>query len=269
MVSMVKNALIGHTGFVGGNLLDQYGTFFTNHFNSKNSEEIRDQSFDYIFCAGVSSLRWKANKDPEADWIAIKNLIEHLKSVTAKQFILISTADVYPEITKVDEDSAISDDNANYYGLHRYKLELFIQEHFSNTHIIRLPLLFGKGLKKNLIYDFIHNNCVEMIHQGMVAQYYDLHNLRSDIKRVIDYNIPAININSEPISVKELVDEVFHNNFTNNIDTPPRIYDYYSKYGKLWGRSGSPYLYGKEEVFAQLKRFIADCQHNPAFDKKI
>lgn len=257
----MKNALIGYSGFVGSNILDQYGNFFTDIFNSKNSEEIRKQSFDTVVCSGISSLRWKANQEPKADWEAIQILINTLKTVKANRFILISTADVYPEISGVDEDTPVSEDNPNYYGLHRYRFELFVKQNFNKTHIIRLPLLFGKGLKKNIIYDFIYNNRVEMIHQGMVAQYYDLHNLRTDIERVIAYDIPVININSTPITVQELVDKVFHNNFTNNIKTPPRIYDYYSKYAPIWGRLNSPYLYGKEEVIAQLTRFIADCKY--------
>ncbi len=264
----MKNALIGHTGFVGTNLLDQYGTFFTELFNSQNSLEMRGKKFNSIFCAGISSLRWKANKDPEADWLAIQKLIDTLKTVSADYFVLISTADVYAEPVGLDEDAPISQESKNYYGLHRYRFELFVQEHFPKTYIFRLPLLFGKGLKKNVIYDFLYNNCIDMIHQGMIAQYYDLHNFRRDIERVIAYNIPVINITSTPLSIQNIVDEVFHNDFTNNLDTPPRVYDYHSKYSALWGRPDSPYLYGKEEVIAQMKRFVADCQNAPNFKDK-
>ena len=50
----MTRCLIGHTGFVGGNLLRQGR--FDALFNSRNIAELAGQSFDEIWCCGVSAL---------------------------------------------------------------------------------------------------------------------------------------------------------------------------------------------------------------------
>lgn len=72
-------ALIGHTGFVGSNLArtGKYDAFF----NSRNSGDIRGCSFSEIVCAGTSAVKWKANRDPEADINAIDSLVQNLRQV--------------------------------------------------------------------------------------------------------------------------------------------------------------------------------------------
>ncbi|MEO6876905.1 MAG: pyridine nucleotide transhydrogenase, partial [Gemmatimonadaceae bacterium] len=58
-------ALIGHTGFVGSNLLRQHG--FEATFNSANIEQIAGRSFDLVVCCGAPAEKWKANAHPERD----------------------------------------------------------------------------------------------------------------------------------------------------------------------------------------------------------
>ena len=47
--SGVNNALIGYTGFVGMNILQQKPFMFL--YNSKNIEEIKGKEFDLIVCS--------------------------------------------------------------------------------------------------------------------------------------------------------------------------------------------------------------------------
>lgn len=70
--------------------------------------------------------------------------------------MLISTIDVYKNPVDVDEDTVIDTDGLQAYGLNRYYLEQWVEEGFPDHLIIRLPGLYGKNLKKNFIYDFIH-----------------------------------------------------------------------------------------------------------------
>jgi hypothetical protein len=62
---MAERALVGYTGFVGSNFMQQHS--FTSLFNSKNINEIADQQFNLLVCAGVSAVKWLANQEPEND----------------------------------------------------------------------------------------------------------------------------------------------------------------------------------------------------------
>ena len=85
----MSKVLIGYTGFVGSNLLEQDN--YDVLINSKNCDELRNKHFDRIVCAGVSAVKWKANKFPEEDLANINKLIDVLSTVTTDKFVLIST----------------------------------------------------------------------------------------------------------------------------------------------------------------------------------
>ena len=150
----MTSCLIGYTGFVGSNLDQQYS--FTDRYNSKNIAEIAGKTYDLCICAGVKAQKWVANQQPEHDLSEIKALINHLKSAKIKQFVLISTIDVYPYPIQVDEDSVIDRNQHHAYGLNRLYLEEWVAKYYEKHLIIRLPGLFGYNIKKNFIYDIMH-----------------------------------------------------------------------------------------------------------------
>ncbi|MBS5316737.1 MAG: NAD(P)-dependent oxidoreductase [Clostridiales bacterium] len=147
------NALIGYTGFVGTNLMDKG---YNHLYNSKNIYQIAGNKYDTIVCAGIRAEKFLANKYPEQDLEAIQQLIDILKQVECKKFVLISTIDIYKNPIGVDETTPIELKNLHPYGRNRYYMEEFVRNHYKDYLIVRLPALFGKGLKKNFIYDMIH-----------------------------------------------------------------------------------------------------------------
>ncbi len=249
----MSRALIGHTGFVGGNLLSQQS--FTDCFNTTNIETIRGNHFESVVCAGVSAAKWIANREPDKDAENIEGLKQQLKTITADKFILISTVDVYPQPIDVDEHSSIVIDECQPYGKHRLELEKFIATEF-DALIVRLPGLFGKGLKKNIIYDFLNNNNIEKINPENVFQFYDLKHLTKDIQFSLDQDINLLNIATEPTSVSEVAKICLGHEFNNKIDGAPVRYDFKSSHAKVFG-GNEGYLYSKEQVLADLKQFIA------------
>ena len=66
-------ALVGHTGFVGSNILQQAS--FDKCYNSKNIEDISGNDFELLVCAGVSSIKWKANKEAKQDFQQIHSMV--------------------------------------------------------------------------------------------------------------------------------------------------------------------------------------------------
>ena len=243
-------ALIGHTGFIGGNLARQWA--FDALFNSSNIDDLRGGDFDEIVCAAPAAEKWKANADPESDSRSIARLEQALSETTARRFVLISTIDVYPRPRDVDERTEIGDEGQPYGG-HRLRLERFIRGRF-DAIILRLPGLFGTGLKKNALFDLLHDNHVERIDGRGIFQFYDVGNLLHDIERCIARGIRLLNVATEPIAVADIARDLFGRELSAGSGEAPR-YDVRTVHAASWDRAGV-YLYGREQVLAQMKRFI-------------
>ncbi len=250
----MNSALIGYTGFVGGNLLQQRP--FDALYNSANILDVAGRHFDEVYFSAAKAEKWRINQDPDSDARHIAELEGILSSFTAKRLILISTVDVYPRPIEVDEETVVDEEGLHPYGLHRLRLERFVTARFEHTHVLRLPGLFGPGIKKNVIYDLLHNNNVDRIHADGEFQYYDLRRLERDVRRAIDARIPLINLATAPVSTRALAREAFGLEFDNRPDgaTPGR-YDMRSVHSAEWGGRGG-YLYDRDEVLADLRDFV-------------
>lgn len=246
-------ALIGYTGFVGSNLSKQ--VHFDYLFNSSNIHELKNYRYDMIISAAPSAVKWKANKEPEADLALISRLIGDLSNVETKYFVHISTIDVYDNPVDVDEYTKIDNFTLHPYGKHRLLLENFVRETFDNHLIIRLPALFGEGIKKNLVYDLLNNNCLEMQDADSEFQFYNLDHLYEDILTAHSHGINTLNITTPPISSKEIALKCFGIYFENKTGNPPAKYNVRSKHEAIFhGANG--YLYNKETVIRELKEFV-------------
>src|SRR5262249_35175102 len=144
-------------------------------------EEIAGQAFDLVVCSGAPAAKWKANRDPEQDRRCLDRLWANLDRVDAAKVVLISTVDVYARPVAVDEDADVDQGHATPYGQHRHKLECRIADRF-DALIVRLPGLFGPGLKKNVIHDFLSGHELHKIDSRAVFQFYPLSRLWSDIE---------------------------------------------------------------------------------------
>ena len=246
-------ALIGYTGFVGNNLLEQ--TTFDEQYNSKNIDSISGKHFDTIICAGAPAVKWYANKFPEEDYASVSKLINNLKNVTCDTFILISTVDVYKEPLNITEQTPIDAAELHTYGKNRLMLEKFVSDHFPKAHILRLPGLFGTGLKKNIIFDFMNNNNIDQIESRNVFQFYNLERLYSDIQITVENNIPTVNVSTEPVSVEEIAKIAFNLDFENHLAAPTVKYDMQSIHASLYGGENG-YFQSKSEVLNSIREFI-------------
>ena len=246
-------ALIGYTGFVGGTLLGQ--RTFDACFNSSNIEQIRGRTFDLIVCAGAPAEKWKANKEPERDLDNMERLTRALLSADAQKVVLISTVDVFLNPVDVDEDSPTPMTSLHAYGRNRRRLEQIVAGRF-DAHIIRLPGLYGHGLKKNVIYDFLHDNEVTKIDSRGVFQFYDVARLWGDIETTMANDLPLVHLPPEPVSVADVVRAAFDIEFTNEVAPTPARYDVHTKHAALFGGSGT-YTQTKTDELAGIAAFVA------------
>lgn len=249
----MKKAIIGHTGFVGSNLISQ--TDFDDFYNSKNIDSIKGKEYDLVVCAGAPAVKWLANKEPIKDQENLQFLRDCLSEISAKMFILISTVDVYPNPINVDEDTIIDEQILQPYGKHRLELEHFVRDNFDSL-IVRLPGLFGKGLKKNIIYDLMNNNIGDWIHKDSVFQFYNLQYLWSDIAIALSHNLKLINFATEPVTVAEVAKEAFNFEFNYTPETKPAYYNMQTKYSNLFTDNNLKYLYQKNQVLQDIKDFV-------------
>lgn len=147
------DALIGYTGFVGGCLRRQHK--FDQFINRSNIDAMAGAQFDTVVCAAAPGSMFEANRDPERDGTHIQRLIDQLGGIGARRFVLISTIAVLAEFRAADEGS-VEYETALAYGRNRRLLEREVANRFPKTLIVRLPALFGPGLKKNFLFDILN-----------------------------------------------------------------------------------------------------------------
>ncbi|HEX8307486.1 MAG TPA: NAD-dependent epimerase/dehydratase family protein [Allosphingosinicella sp.] len=248
-------ALIGYSGFVGGTLLRSGG--FDHLLNSSNVDEMAGRSYDLVVCAGVSAVKWLANKDPDTDKAGIARLTGALASAKAREFILISTIDVYADPESRADEGATIDPSVNHaYGAHRYELEEWVKSHFPLVRIVRLPALFGEGLRKNALYDLLNSNATDSINPAGEFQWYPTRRLSGDIELMRKADLKLVNLFGAPLKMREAIDAFFPDARTGPAREPAPRYDLRTRYAELFGGTGS-YVLHRTLTLGEMARFVA------------
>lgn len=130
-----------------------------------------------------------------------------------------------------------------------------MQARFPRCLVVRLPGLFGEGLKKNAIYDLLHGNETHKIHHRSAFQFYDLEHLWRDIGVALHHGLSLVNFATEPVTIADVAQAAFGMEFKNDPGTPPAGYDMRSRYAECYGgRDG--YLYDRNAVLSDLREFV-------------
>jgi hypothetical protein len=248
----MRLGLIGHTGFVGSNLARQ--ARFDECYNSSTIGDIAGQEFDLLVCAGVRAEKWIANANPEQDRAGIRKLLDALADVRAKQLVLISTVDVFLAPVGVDEDAPVPTEGLHAYGRHRHELEQELAGRFP-TLVARLPGLYGPGIRKNVIHDFLRNHETHKIDSRGVFQFYGLHRLWGDLQAALKAGLGLIHLPTEPVSVAEVARVAFGVEFSNHAVEKPARYDVRTRHAALLGGVG-PYLESREAELEGIRLFV-------------
>jgi dTDP-4-dehydrorhamnose reductase len=251
-VSPVNSALVGCSGFVGGLLQRQQE--FAQLYRSINIASIQGCAFDLVVCAAAPAQKWIANRAPAEDAANIEALISSLKSVAAKRFILISTVDVFAIPDKVDESTPVNEDALHPYGLNRRRLEKFVEEHFEEHLIVRLPGLVGPGLRKNVIFDLLNDNNLYAIDSRGVFQFYPMVNLWHDLQLALTAGLKLVHLTAEPVSVADIASQGFNKPFKQTLASPPAGYDLRSRHAELFGGTGL-YQYSRRESIQAIRAY--------------
>jgi hypothetical protein len=257
----MKTALIGYTGFVGGNLNNQFP--FDERYNTSNIDEIDGGEFETVVSAATKADMWRINKDDETraeDLAEIEGLIAHLKTIQAKHFVLISTVGVFKNAAGADEETPLDPEGMVAYGANRIVLEEFVRNagNFESFLIVRLPGLFGSGLKKNQIYDMLHPveqaEMIQNLHPDSRYQYYNLGRLWGDIQTALKADLTVVNFAVEPITLREVAGSVDFDGFKPREGLNPANWDMHTRYAEVFGGK-NPYMINKATELDEIKTF--------------
>lgn len=250
-----KAALIGATGFVGSYLRSDGG--YTHFYNSTNIDDIRGEQFDRITCAGTSAVKWRANAEPEQDRAGVEKLRAALEQTRAGHFSLVSTVDVFFTPHQVDETTPVTTTGLHSYGLHRFALENFVRSHFPHASILRLPTIYGPGLKKNPLYDLLHRHRTDQIPREAVFQWYPVQRLPQDLQRATE--IPLVHLATEPLPMATFLTRLFPDQPEAGKAGAAAAYDMRTIHAQKFGGAGH-YIADTETVMRDLAAFIKDSR---------
>lgn len=247
-----EDALIGWSGFVGSTLLRQ--RHFGHKCRSTDIQDICGRSFHTVVCAGAPAQKWLANQEPEVDRFKIENLIQHLECVRCERFVLISTVDVFKQPIGVDEQTPIEARGLHPYGANRHRLETFVQHHFANHLVVRLPGLVGPALRKNIVFDLLNNNNLHAVDCRGRFQFYPVVNLWYDIDIALSAGLRLVHLTAEPLSVSEVAVLGFGKPHTQVIEGTVATYDMRTCHASLFGVAGA-YQYSRRETLQAVRAY--------------
>jgi hypothetical protein len=112
--------------------------------------------------------------------------------------------------------------------------------------------MFGPGLKKNLVFDLIHQPEARFAHEASTFQFYDVRDLWGHVLLARDAGLSVVNLATEPVSSAQVARECFGVEYRCD-DRPEVAYDLRTAHApELAGREG-PYLRSADEVLAGIR----------------
>jgi hypothetical protein len=257
-----RTALVGYSGFVGSNLAVAHG--FTDLYNSRNIHDIRGRSYDLVVSAFGRADSHRINADGAEDRAEIDGFTALLATVAAAKLVVISTVCVYPGGTSPDERTPLSTDGLTPYGANRLHMEKALSERF-DALILRLPQLYGVGLKKGIVYDLLNHYRVEYIRPDGLFQYYDLRRLWADTQVALEARLDALNVATPPLASSRVAAECF------GIDIADQVVGGESPFAQMYTRDmrtihadlfGGPagYLMDEAAELSALRSFVREAR---------
>lgn len=226
---MSCDLLVGSTGFVGGNLLAKH-TFAAECHSSDITAQYGTRP-DLCVYAGVPAAMFLANADPEADLAVMRAARENIRQIAPKRLVLISSIAVLADSRGVYEDSPAQDTEAlPAYGKNRLQLERWVREDFPDALIVRLPALYGAGIRKNFLFD-LHTITPAMLRPEKYSELAAKSPLVKSAYTLADNGFYKLNGTADPVALRAF----FAANDFNALaftDTRSR-YQFYNL-GRLW-----------------------------------
>lgn len=257
----MRTALIGYTGFVGSNLAAAHE--FTDLYNTANIRDLRGREYDLVVSAAARADSHRINEHADDDLAEIDEYIDLLSTVAASQLVVISTVCIYPGGTTPDEMTPLSAAGLTPYGANRLHMEQALSAKMP-TLALRLPQLYGTGLKKGIVFDLINNYRVDFIRPDGRFQYYDLRRLWADTQVALGAGLTTLNLATPPLPSWRVAAECFGLDIARQCPASPaspfaEMYtrDMRTTHADLYG--GPPgYLLDEAAELAAIQQFVRE-----------
>jgi len=253
-----RTALIGHSGFIGSNIARQHD--FDDVYNTSNIGDIAGREYGLVVSAAGRADSHRINQVADEDMAELDHYAELLSSVSIGKLVHVSTVCVFDSADRCDEHTVSDSAALTPYGRNRRQLERTLADRFDSLSL-RLPQLFGPGIKKGLVYDLANDYRIEFIRPDGIFQYYDLTRLWSDIEVALGAGLSVLNMATEPVQHQRLAQEVFDIDLSVNgsIEESPFAAMYtrnmITEHADLFGGSGD-YIMSVDDEMDAIRRFV-------------
>jgi len=246
--------LVGSTGLIGSVLREQTG--FDYCFNSQNIEELPSVCpyIDALYLACLPAAKWKVNREPLADLENIINIVSILQRVKARKIVLYSTIDVYLHSPLLVDERYFPRMNGVDYGSNRFLFETLVRPlSGKEVTIIRLPALFHRLIKKNILFDLLNDNNIDKINANSFYQWYDLKDLWEDTQNAPSNRI--VNLFPAPLDTTLLLKECFPE-YLERVSCGDMVrYDYRTIF------SPTGYICDAQSSLSKIKGFVNEIRN--------
>ena len=159
----MKVFILGGKGFVGSAFIRfcKKEGIDCDCIDLDNYDDFRGRGCDLLINAAGNSKKYLANEEPARDFrYSLEALLRSFSDFSFRKYVFISSIDVYPDHQDRRhnrEDTVINIRRLSHYGFHKYLGEKLVGHYLSDWLIIRLGGVLGPGLKKNPVFDLIHD----------------------------------------------------------------------------------------------------------------
>ena len=159
----MKVFILGGKGFIGSAFVRfcEKEKIDYDCIDLNNYEEFRGRDCDILINVAGNSKKYLSNERPVEDFrFSLEALLSSFFDFSFSKYIYLSSIDVYtdhedPACNR--EDSILDIGKISHYGFHKYLGEQMVMHYISDLLIIRLGGVLGPGLKKNPVFDLIHD----------------------------------------------------------------------------------------------------------------
>src|SRR5439155_6181479 len=158
--------VVGGTGFVGSAYVRLFTRLGLEHrvVTRTTWEELSGTHCDILVNANGNARKFLADEQLLFDFEqSVRSVAESFEGCSCGTYVFLSSGDVYPDQSSPEltrEGQAIDPAHVSRYGQHKLLAEQLVRGRAHEWLIVRMGGFVGPGLKKNAVFDMLHNAAV-------------------------------------------------------------------------------------------------------------